>query len=125
MAEHNNLGKWGEDEARDYLHDKGYVILERDWHSGKRDIDIIAKSPDNTTYVFVEVKTRRSDDFASPADAIDAKKIRNIGLAANNYVKMHGIDELLRFDVVTIVGTNRENMRLEHIEDAFNPLLYF
>ena len=42
MAEHNDLGKWGEDLAVDYLQRKGYVILERDWRSGHRDLDIIA-----------------------------------------------------------------------------------
>ena len=42
MAEHNDLGKWGEDLAADYLQRKGYMILERDWKSGHRDLDIIA-----------------------------------------------------------------------------------
>ncbi len=125
MAEHNDLGKWGEEEAARFLHAAGYIIMERDWHSGKRDIDIIAKTPDGVTYVFVEVKTRRSDVLTSPADAIDARKVRNIGLAADNYVKMHGIDGPLRFDVITIVGTSPDAMRLEHIPDAFNPVLFF
>ena len=42
MAAHNELGKWGEDMAEAYLRNNGYIILERDWHSGHRDIDIIA-----------------------------------------------------------------------------------
>lgn len=125
MAEHNDLGKWGEDEAQSYLQARGYVLMERDWHSGKRDIDLIMKSPDGTQLVFIEVKTRTSDVISSPSDAIDVKKIRNIGLAANNYIKMHNIDNEMRFDVITIVGTSSKNMRLEHIEDAFNPLLAF
>lgn len=125
MAEHNDLGKWGEDEAQSYLQARGYVLMERDWHSGKRDIDLIMKSPDGTQLVFIEVKTRTSDVISSPSDAIDVKKIRNIGLAANNYIKMHNIDSGMRFDVITIVGTSAKNMRLEHIEDAFNPLLAF
>ena len=125
MAKHNNTGKWGEDLAADYLREKGYEIIERDWRDGHRDIDIIARSPDLRTIVFVEVKTRRSDVLTSPADAIDARKVRNIGLAADNYVKMHGIDGPLRFDVITIVGTSPSTMRLEHIPDAFNPVLFF
>ena len=40
MAEHNDLGKWGEDEAVFYLEDKGYTIIDRDWRLGRRDLDI-------------------------------------------------------------------------------------
>ena len=43
MAAHNELGKWGEDLATTYLEQKGYTIMERDWKSGRRDIDIIAR----------------------------------------------------------------------------------
>ena len=46
MAEHNDLGKWGEQVAVDYLQRKGYEILERDWKSGHRDLDIIALDGD-------------------------------------------------------------------------------
>ena len=58
MAAHNELGKWGEDLAAEYLEKKGYTIVERDWKSGRRDIDIIAL--DDDVVVFVEVKTRRN-----------------------------------------------------------------
>ena len=44
MAAHNELGKWGEDLAADYLQRKGYTIIERDWKSGRRDLDIVAKN---------------------------------------------------------------------------------
>jgi putative endonuclease len=123
MAKHNELGKWGEELATEYLKKKGYIILERDWHSSKRDIDIIAKTADLTTIVFVEVKTRASDELTSPEDAVTKKKIHYLGLSADNYVKMHGTDEELRFDIISIVGTNNSDAVIEHIEDAFNPLL--
>ena len=64
MAAHNELGKWGEDLAAAYLEQKGYTIMERDWKSGRRDIDIIAR--DGNIVVFVEVKTRRSSVFGEP-----------------------------------------------------------
>lgn len=57
MAEHNELGKWGEDEAARFLQRKGFSILERDWRVGKRDLDIIALKEDGKLLVFVEVKT--------------------------------------------------------------------
>lgn len=125
MAEHNETGKWGEQLATDYLKEKGYTVLERDWRDGHRDIDIIAMTPDNREMVFVEVKTRSSDVITKPEDAIDMKKIRNIGMAANAYVKMNNVLCELRFDVVSIVGTRKESAELEHIEDAFNPCLAF
>ena len=45
MAEHNDLGKWGEDEAALYLEDEGYTIIDRDWRLGRRDLDILAYTP--------------------------------------------------------------------------------
>lgn len=126
MAEHNDLGKWGEDYAVEYLQKQGYIILERDWTYGrsKRDIDIICKSADQTTVVFVEVKTRAKDELTDPEDAVDIKKIRHIGRAADEYVKSNNISEELRFDIITIIGRqNSDNININHIEDAFNPLL--
>lgn len=52
MARHNELGKWGEQYAADYLQGLGYDIIERDWRFGHRDIDIIARTSDGTTVVF-------------------------------------------------------------------------
>lgn len=125
MARHNDTGKWGEELATEMLRGKGYNIIERDWHSGHRDIDIIARTPDSRTVVFVEVKTRTQDIIMRPEDAVTEKKIRNIGLAANNYVKMFNVVDELRFDLVTIVGENPKVAKVEHIADAFNPLLFF
>ena len=85
MASHNDLGTWGEQEATDFLLQKGYTILERDWKSGHRDIDIIAQKGD--VLVFVEVKTRRNRLFTNPEEAIDYMKLRNLRAAINHYVK--------------------------------------
>ncbi len=122
MAEHNDTGKWGEEIAVNYLHKKGYTIRECDWHYGHRDIDIIAISPDQQFVVFIEVKTRTSDDVTLPEDAVDFRKIRNLGYASNAYVKMNQIVLDLRFDIVTIVGDNQSEPVIDHIEDAFNPM---
>ena len=123
MARHNELGKAGEDFAASYLEHAGYGIIERDWRQGSRDIDIVARTEDGTTVVFVEVKTRSSDAIVRPEDAVDARKIRNLGRAADAYVKERAIWDELRFDLINIVGTALENFKLEHIIDAFNPLL--
>lgn len=123
MARHNELGKAGEDFAASYLEHAGYGIIERDWRQGSRDIDIVARTEDGTTVVFVEVKTRSSDAIVRPEDAVDTRKIRNLGRAADAYVKERAIWNELRFDLINIVGTAPENFKLEHIIDAFNPLL--
>lgn len=122
MAAHNDLGKWGEEVAAEFLASKGYTILERDWKFGHRDIDIIARTPDETI-VFVEVKTRTSDVITKPEDAITTQKIKNIGKAANAYVKAYQLWNDLRFDVISIIGDRKETAQLNHIADAFNPLL--
>ncbi|MBB1550500.1 MAG: YraN family protein [Prevotella sp.] len=126
MAEHNDLGKWGEQYVEAFLRRKGYIILERDWRHGRSlcDIDLICKTADETTIVFVEVKTRSADDITLPEDAVTLNKMRRLGHSADNYVKMNDITEDLRFDIVALVGnSNDEEPQINHIEDAFNPLL--
>ncbi len=123
MAEHNDLGKWGEDEAANFLERKGYEVLERDWKMGKRDLDIIAVTENRDTLVFVEVKTRRRAELQEPEEAVDKIKMRNLAVAANAYVKLHGVRQELRFDIVSVVGRKSKVEQIEHIENAFNPLL--
>ena len=117
MAKHNDLGAWGEELAAHYLQGKGYTILERDWHSGHRDIDIIAL--DGETVVFVEVKTRRNRLFTEPEDAIDYQKLRNLRAAMNHYVKFQRLQREIRLDVVTVVGTpDNGTPAITHIQDV-------
>lgn len=123
MAEHNALGKWGEELAERYLLDHGFYIRDRDWHDGPRDIDIVAVSEQQNMILFIEVKTRASDEVASPLLAVNRKKMRSLGLAANAYIKQQDISYEVRFDILTIVGTDAASARIEYIEDAFNPLL--
>lgn len=123
MAEHNDLGKWGEDEAASFLEDKGYVVLERDWRAGKRDLDIVALSDDQATLVIVEVKTRQNADFQEPEEAVDKAKMRNLAIAANAYIKLMNLDVDVRFDIISVIGCKGKRLNIEHIEDAFNPLL--
>lgn len=119
MAAHNELGKWGEELVARWLSERGYRIVERDWHSGHRDIDIIAIDKD--TLVFVEVKTRRNDIFVDAAMAVNYKKMQNLTIAANHYIKSHYINLPMRFDVITVVGTDETSCKIEQIEDAFLP----
>lgn len=122
MAWNNELGKWGEEVAARYLTDKGYYIRDKDWKHGHRDLDIIAIY--NDELVIVEVKTRKHDKFGDPEDAVDAKKIRSIRIAANAYIKMFKIDYHVRFDVIAITGTEDNGYNINHIENAFKAMFY-
>ena len=119
MAQHNELGKWGEDVAAEYLRGKGYSILERDWHSGHRDIDIIAIY--QNYLVFVEVKTRTSDSFVAPETAVDYKKTRNLRASINHYLRFSTLDLTPRFDIITVVGRIGSTPKINHIDDI--PLM--
>lgn len=118
MAEHNDFGKAGELEARRFLAQKGYTIRDCNWISGKNELDIIAET--DQFLVIVEVKSRSTENFEHPQDAITNTKIRHLVEAANDYIFQHNIDKDVRFDVVSVVPKNG-TFHIEHIEDAFLP----
>ncbi|MBQ3710318.1 MAG: YraN family protein [Bacteroidales bacterium] len=116
MIEPHDLGKRGEDLAVEHLIDNGYQILERNWRSGHKEIDIIALK--DNTLVAVEVKTRKSYDFGEPDLAVGVSKQRMLIWAADAYVRYKKMDVDVRFDIISIVINDTEQ-RVEHIEDAF------
>ncbi len=118
MAQHNLLGKSGEEYAAEYLISRGYVVRDINWVSGKYELDIVAYR--DATIVVVEVKTRSSIDFAYPEEAVTEKKIRNMVRATDAYMRMFELDMEVRFDVISIVG-KEPPFEIEHIEDAFVP----
>lgn len=118
MAAHNELGKWGETTAAKYLEDLGHQIIARDWHYGKRDLDIVTIF-DNILTV-TEVKTRSDNYFAEPEDAIDLRKIQSISIATNAFVKKYKIDLDISFDIISIIGTE-DDYHIRHIKNAFLP----
>lgn len=122
MAAHNDLGKWGESKAAEYLEQKGYKVLERNWHIGHRDLDIVAL--DGAELAIVEVKTRRNALFMEPEQAVDWKKIRSLTISANTFVKAHHISIPIRFDIITVIGTGDDDYQIRHIKNAFLPSLH-
>ena len=121
MATHNELGALGEQIAVDYLLERGYQILERNWSNGHKEIDIIAK--DSDTLVIVEVKTRRCTYLVEPEASVDVFKQRHLIWAANSYVNRYQYDNDVRFDIISIIVDKNKEKRIEHIEDAFYPSL--
>lgn len=117
MAIHNAFGKIGEDLATNFLIEKGYIILDRNWHYGHKEIDIIAKLKDEI--IIVEVKSRKNNLYGNPEDAVDYKKIERIINSAEAYIKLNDISSNIRFDIITIIG-NKYPFHIEHIIDAFH-----
>ncbi len=115
VSNHIMLGKWGEEIAAAYLREQGYVILECDWRSGHRDIDIIARDADYL--VFVEVKTRSNTDFHVPEFAVDHAKRVNLNHAIGHYIHSHHIECKTRFDTISVVGTIGSTPEINHYKD--------
>lgn len=120
MAEHNELGKLGEELAVAFLRENGYEILNQNWVFQKAEVDIIAQK--DSILAIVEVKTRSSLDFGSPQDFVKQKKIQLLIKAVNAYIndreKDFNEDLNIRFDIIAIHKTEK-TFAIEHLTDAF------
>lgn len=120
MAEHNILGKRGEELAVEFLEKLGCQIIATNWHERKFEMDIIAQ--DQNQIVFVEVKTRNTDYFGNPAEAVTPAKQKHLVEGANYYIEKNEIELECRFDVIAVVLNNNQQ-KIEHFKDAFYPEL--
>jgi putative endonuclease len=118
MAEHNTLGKRGEEVAIKFLRQNKYIILDTAWHFNHKEVDIIAK--DNDVIVFIEVKTRTTKYWGNPEEFVTKQKQRFLIQAAEKYVTNLNHNGDVRFDVISILFENFE-FTVEHIIDAFYP----
>jgi len=138
MAAHNDLGHIGEQVAALYMEQQGWYIRERDWRYDGTDIDLVCIDEDDTTLVFVEVKTRSNEEFGRPEEAVDAAKRRNIVHAASAYKQMaHKENRDVRFDIISVVGPgifgddgldypiDLKDYKIRHIENAFSLMDVF
>jgi len=119
MAKHNDLGYAGEEMAVNYLQSKGYIIRHRNWKSGRKELDIVAEK--ENVLVVVEVKTRSTECFLHPQEAITNAKIRHIVYTAEAYIFKYDLMMETRFDVISILPNKNGHFSIEHIEDAFLP----
>jgi putative endonuclease len=118
MADHIRKGREGEKTACAYLESRGYRILEYNWRSGHREIDIIAEYEGKM--IIVEVKSRHQLGTERLDEHITRKKQQHLIRAAAAYLANKGLRMDLRFDIILLVGKS-VNQRIEHIEDAFGP----
>lgn len=113
------VGAEYENRAADYLQEKDYRILEKNFRCRYGEIDLIAQDPDHTL-VFIEIKYRASEAFGDPLEAVGFKKQKRISHTALYYYTYHGYAEgtPCRFDVIAVYGDGR----MTHIENAFEFL---
>lgn len=106
-------GRWGEDLAAAHYRRLGNQILDRNWRSSTGELDLVVL--DGSTYVFSEVKARRTADFGPASGAVTVAKQRRIRQLAVEWLRAHEVHaSSVRFDVVAITGTE-----LELLTDAF------
>ena len=120
MAEHNDIGKKGEELAQKYLSENGYTIRDTNWYYGKEELDIIAEK--NMQIIIVEVKTRTSNYFGEPFVAVNRKKQQSLVRAADHYLRKFKLENEARFDVISVL-INAYGHKLTHLEDAFYPTI--
>lgn len=113
--DNKKVGNAGEDLACRYLEKNGYKILERNKHYSRFcEIDIIAQY--KKTIVFVEVKTRKTSAFGTPAEAITKTKYEHIKQGVQHYLTGHKVKDF-RIDVIGI--TLKPEMKIEHLKNVF------
>ncbi len=118
MNKNQQFGKLGEEIAETFLQKKGYTILCKNYRFSRVEIDIICEY--NDEIIFVEVKTRTSDQIAFPEQAVGKAKQHNIRIAAENFLEEKEINKPARFDIIAVVKDG-SSFKVEHIEDAFYP----
>ncbi len=116
MAQHNELGKKGEQLAVDFLIENGYKIVARNYRFDKAEVDIIARQKD--ILAIIEVKARSTADFGNPQDFVKPKQIKNLVKAVDEYVTINDLDVEVRFDIIAIIKKNKV-YEIEHLENAF------
>lgn len=108
-------GKQGEDIAAIILEEAGYELVERNYHYGKGEIDIICLL-DNKLLVFVEVKLRNQNGFGEPEDFVSKHQINRIINVADQYIHAINWQKDIRFDVISI---RSDTGNVQWFKDAF------
>jgi len=110
------IGNWGEKKAEEFLLEKGYEIVERNWRWQKFEIDLIART--RNLLVFVEVKARKNSDYGHPESFVSKAKVRRIKKASESYQVEKSYSGFIRFDIISVTGIP-SRFDIYHIEDAF------
>lgn len=113
-----NLGRWGEQQAAQYLESHGYKVLDRNWRCLRGEIDLVAKEGD--VLVFVEVKTRRGRDYGTPEEALTKVKAKRLLELGQRYMLERDLEDVeWRVDLVAVeLDRQGKLLRFEHVPNA-------
>lgn len=117
MAQNQIVGKYGEDLAEQYLRDRGYLIVDRNWRCASGEIDLVASH--HGRYIFVEVKTRNGSGFGHPFEAITAQKVARMRRLVSQWClanQKSGVD--VRLDAIAVVISGGR-VAVEHLKQVF------
>ena len=121
FSDRNALAKWGEKRAQKFLKKQGCTTLAKNYLCKTGELDLVMAETDGTI-IFVEVKTRSTEDFAEPEDAITTSKKQRMSRAAQYFLNSYNIEnQPCRFDVVTIKIDQMSRETVKHYENAFTP----
>lgn len=108
------LGREGEQAAVDYLTERGFRILDRNWRCADGEIDIVAV--DRHSLVVCEVKTRSGTRYGTPLEAVGRVKLRRLRRLAAQWLNAHGVRfEQIRIDVVGLLYEGSGGFTIEHV----------
>ena len=121
VPDHIAFGQWGEREAEKYLRRHKFRILYRNFRApGGGEVDLVCRDKPEETLVFVEVKTRATEDLGRPADAVDYEKQRLVARGAMAWLRLLNFPDIrFRFDIVEVLATSRESPDINLIRNAF------
>ncbi len=121
LADPRRLGRWGERRSERFLNGIGLKTIARNYRCKVGEVDIVM-ADDAGTVVFVEVKTRRDEEFANAQDSVGPAKRKKLGSLAKYFIKSYNIrDKHIRFDVVAVVLGEKGRPRIRHYKNAFIP----
>jgi len=119
MSQHNEVGKIGEQLAKEFLEKKGYKIIEQNYKTKYAEIDLIGEN--KKTLVFVEVRTKIGENFGAPEDTINKQKLWKILQNAKTYSAFKKWKGPERIDAICIVlKPNLAIERLNHYENIYD-----
>ncbi len=121
LPDHIAFGQWGERAAEAYLRRHGFRILYRNFRApGGGEVDLVCRDKPEDTLVFVEVKTRATEERGRPADAVDYEKQRLVARGAMAWLRLLNFPDIrFRFDIVEVLSGNRDKPAITHIRNAF------
>jgi putative endonuclease len=117
MNTRQNLGRYGEDRAANYLQDRGYEIIDRNWRSRAGEIDLVAR--DHDRIVFIEVKTRNGSGYGHPFEAITKEKVSRMRRVVADWCQAKQVSGIqIRLDAISVLISGGR-ISIEHLKQVF------